>query len=188
MTELEQPGAGQWQCEAYGDAAAEIGALCFLAGADLGTRVCNSPAECHQVMESERGRVYDRITQLAAAGDPVGVFLAGEFTAPDQLLGGAGDRPAEEDHCHDYTSPINPAPFVISRVIGDDEPIGPNCPGCGRETMLQVSPTQLMCGNPYCSTLMWDPTQTPADMRTNGVHQVQLVRHDPADVGPDQRE
>jgi hypothetical protein len=166
----------QWKCEAYGDAAAEIGALCFIA-AELGTRVCDSAARCHREMEIQRDHVFDRITQLAESGDPVGIFLAGEFASPAQLLGGAEDR-AAEDQDQDQ------APFVISRVIGDDEPIGPNCPGCGRETMLQVSPTQLMCGNPYCSTLMWDPTQTPADMRVNGVHQVSLVRH----VTPDQRE
>src|SRR5256885_753496 len=80
-----------WPCEAYGPAGTEVGALCFLA--DVGTRVCTSPDECARVMAAERRRIFDVIqTKAAAEGDDDGPFtyLAGEFTSPDQLLGGPG--------------------------------------------------------------------------------------------------
>ena len=75
-----------WQCEAYGPEAAEAGALCFVA--EIGTRQCPSAETCSQVMAAERRRVFDRITEMAQAGDPTGVYLAEQFSTPDQLLGG----------------------------------------------------------------------------------------------------
>jgi len=76
-----------WDCEAYGPDGEAVGALCFIAG-ELGERVCPDVEACHRTMAGERGRVYDRIQALAAAGDEMGVFLAGEFTSPEQILGG----------------------------------------------------------------------------------------------------
>ncbi len=83
---IPQPGPGEWDCEAYGPGGREVGALCFFGGA--GQRHCATAAECHLLMTGERQRVYDRIRDLAAAGDPVGVDLAETFTSPDELLGG----------------------------------------------------------------------------------------------------
>ena len=77
----------EWNCEAYGPEGATHGALCFIAG-DLGKRVCTSPDVCHEVMTDERRRVYGRISELAAHGDPVGKDLAETFGSPDQILGG----------------------------------------------------------------------------------------------------
>jgi hypothetical protein len=78
-----------WPCEAYGPEALEHGARCFFA--ELERRVCDSREECHGALAIERRRVFDRIQQLAAAGDDVGLVLAAEFTDPEQLLGGSED-------------------------------------------------------------------------------------------------
>lgn len=80
-----------WPCEAYGPDGAGFGALCFVSG-ELGRRVCDDPAECHQVMTAERQRVFRRISEMAADGSETGVLLEGEFTSPKQLLGG-GEGP-----------------------------------------------------------------------------------------------
>jgi hypothetical protein len=74
-----------FDCEAYGPDVAPLGVLCFFAG--TGARACSSAAVCHQALTAERERVFARIGELAAAGDPVSAFLAGEFTDPRQLLG-----------------------------------------------------------------------------------------------------
>jgi hypothetical protein len=78
-----------WDCSAYGPGAAEVGALCFLAG---DRRVCADLGECKRVMTSERQRVFARISELAAAGDQVAIYIAAEFTHPDQLLNPASER------------------------------------------------------------------------------------------------
>lgn len=77
----------EWDCDAYGPKGREIGALCFIAG-QLGTRTCASAAACRQVMNAERQRVFARIRELAAAGDPVFTDLAEAFPDPGMLLGG----------------------------------------------------------------------------------------------------
>jgi hypothetical protein len=69
---------------------AEDGALCFTAG-ELNARVCVSQAACREAVAAERKRVWRRINELAAGGDPAGESLAGEFTGPGQLLGGGDD-------------------------------------------------------------------------------------------------
>lgn len=79
-----------WDCEAYGPEGREHGALCFFSE---GARVCATAAECSSRMAGERGRVFGVIRELAEAGDPVGEYLAGEFTSPDQLLGGGDESP-----------------------------------------------------------------------------------------------
>ena len=78
--------SADWDCEAYGPEPREIGALCFFA--DLNERVCSSPEECHTKMAAERQRVFRRISELSAAGDPTAAYLEGEFSKPDQMLGG----------------------------------------------------------------------------------------------------
>lgn len=79
-----------WDCEAYGPEGKDVGALCFFAP-DLGDRRCKTEDECRTRMATERTRVFGRIHELAADGDPIGEYLAGEFTDPNQLLG--GDQP-----------------------------------------------------------------------------------------------
>lgn len=76
-----------WHCEAYGPEVAEVGAVCFVSG-ELGKRVCGHLDECQEVMAAERRRVFRRISELAATGDPAMAFLEEEFTNPEQLLGG----------------------------------------------------------------------------------------------------
>lgn len=92
MTETGEQAGGtasaEWDCEAYGPEGRQYGALCFFSE---GARVCGSPGECSRRMTAERGRVLGVIRELAATGDPVAGFLAGEFTSADQLLGGPGD-------------------------------------------------------------------------------------------------
>ncbi len=90
MPDTETTGQ-DWDCTAYGPEGRSFGALCFRSG-QLGARACGSLAECEQVMEAERQRVYARIQEGAAAADPDMVYLAGEFTSPDQLLN--ADSPA----------------------------------------------------------------------------------------------
>lgn len=77
---------GDWACEAYGAEGAGVGALCFAAAP--GRRVCDSQQVCARVMGAERQRVFDRIQELAARGDPDAQYLAGEFPSPEGLLGG----------------------------------------------------------------------------------------------------
>lgn len=76
-----------FDCDAYGSEGSERGVLCFVAG-DLGKRVCASLEECRTVMAAERLQLWQRIQDGAARGDPDMVYLAGEFTGPEQLLGG----------------------------------------------------------------------------------------------------
>lgn len=80
-----------WDCEAYGLDAADAGALCFFA--PQGERVCEDLIECRGKMAAERRRVFERINDLAAAGDETAQYLAQEFSSPDQLLGGTEGEP-----------------------------------------------------------------------------------------------
>lgn len=77
-----------FDCEAYGPEAAEAGALCFVPGA-LGVRVCLTREICTLTMARSRRRLFQRIQELAAAGDETAAYLAEEFTGPEQLLGGS---------------------------------------------------------------------------------------------------
>lgn len=83
-----------WVCEAYGPTGVEVGAVCFMAGR-LGERVCATEGQCRDGMAEERRRVFRRMSELAATGDETFAYLEGEFTNPDQLLGGPGETPAE---------------------------------------------------------------------------------------------
>jgi len=91
MTEDSNRGLADWlgdfDCEAYGPDGRDFGALCFFA-AGLNTRVCSSLAACHEAMAAERRRVWQRIQDGAARGEPDMVYLAGEFTSAEQLLSG----------------------------------------------------------------------------------------------------
>lgn len=81
-----KPPGGQakgWDCEAYGsELPAELGDLCFYDQIER----CTSEAQCHLRMGGTRQRLFQRINELAAAGDPTGEFLAEEFTNPSQLI------------------------------------------------------------------------------------------------------
>jgi hypothetical protein len=76
--------SGMWDCEAYGPEGVKVGALCFF-GSD-GQRRCDSPETCSVEMAGERQRIFSYIQEKAAAGHPDFVYLAGEFSSPDQLL------------------------------------------------------------------------------------------------------
>lgn len=76
----------EWACDAYGPDGAAIGALCFRSPT-TGVRVCESLAECTTFMATERRRVFRRVSELAAAGDPVAEMLDAEFANPDEILG-----------------------------------------------------------------------------------------------------
>jgi hypothetical protein len=90
---VEAEGAtAAWSCEAYGPEAAGAGALCF--ASEPGTRACATQAACHRVMAAERRRVFRRISEGAASGDQTMAFLEGEFSSPEQILGG-GQEPGE---------------------------------------------------------------------------------------------
>jgi len=78
-----------WDCEAYGPDGRAVDALCFFA--EPGERSCGTQGECRTRLASERVRVFDRIRELADAGDPAAAYLAGEFTSPGQILGGDAD-------------------------------------------------------------------------------------------------
>jgi hypothetical protein len=88
-------GSEDWDCEAYGPDVREGGAVCFISG-ELGQRVCAHQAECHEVMTAERQRVFRRMSELAASGDPTMAYLEGEFSRPEQILGGGQEPEAGE--------------------------------------------------------------------------------------------
>jgi hypothetical protein len=85
--------AEPWYCEAYGPRAPKAETLCFIAPGPV-PRACASPETCRETMAAERQRVWRRINEMAASGDPDGEFLAGEFTDPAQILGGGDDGQA----------------------------------------------------------------------------------------------
>jgi hypothetical protein len=76
-----------FDCTAYGPEGRDLGALCFFSG-ELGSRACADLAECRERMAAERQRVFARIQELAADGDETGIYLAEQFTSPEDLLGG----------------------------------------------------------------------------------------------------
>lgn len=78
-----------WNCTAYGPDL-PMPDPCFFEA----VQVCGSLDECRRRMKAERQRVFDRIQERAAAGDPAFTYLAAEFTSPEQLLN-AEDEPAE---------------------------------------------------------------------------------------------
>lgn len=85
----------QWDCTAYGPDGSDFGALCFFA--EQGERACRSRTMCSMSMAAERRRVFQRIGELAAAGDLTGIGLAEAFTEPEQLLGGgSAATPADQ--------------------------------------------------------------------------------------------
>ncbi len=79
-----------WDCGAYGPEGRDVGALCFVAPA-LGQRVCDTEGDCADRLGAERKRILRRINELAAGGDETAIYLEGEFSSPDQLLGGDSD-------------------------------------------------------------------------------------------------
>lgn len=78
-----------WPCEAYGPDGLEHGAVCFVGVPDR--RECESAEQCHAAVTRCRQATFSRMSELAAAGDPVGLLLAEDFTSPDQLFNAAAD-------------------------------------------------------------------------------------------------
>jgi hypothetical protein len=87
-------GPDTWDCEAYGPGGTQVKALCFFA--DTGKRLCVSLQECRERMTAERQRVWQRIQDGAARGEPDMAYLAGEFSDPGQLLGGGGTEEGDD--------------------------------------------------------------------------------------------
>jgi hypothetical protein len=58
----------------------------------------------------------------------------------------------------------------------DEPPIGMACPECGEPPrMVLPGGNQAFCGNTSgCRILMWDPTQTRAEMAAEGVREIDL--------------
>lgn len=73
----ERP-VGCWDCEAYGPEVA--GAICFFA--EPHERVCSSQEECSARMAAQRQRIFRRISELSAAGNPTFAYLEGKFSTP----------------------------------------------------------------------------------------------------------
>lgn len=74
-----------WDCEAYGPDLP--GEMCFFEA----TSRCGTEGECRDRMAGERQRVFRRIQELGAHGDPVWADLSEDFANPDELLN--ADRP-----------------------------------------------------------------------------------------------
>jgi hypothetical protein len=68
-----------WCCSAYGP---EVPVACFFEAQSA----CASLDECHRRMKAERQRVFHRINELAAGGDPFWANLEQEFPSPSGLL------------------------------------------------------------------------------------------------------
>lgn len=75
----------EWDCEAYGPGGRAFGATCFFS---TGIRTCASAAACAERMTAERQRVWQRIQDLAQAGDETAIYLAESFPTPDTILNG----------------------------------------------------------------------------------------------------
>lgn len=80
-TEITGP-ADAWACVAYGRVPAFA---CFFS--EVG-RVCRSDQECETSIAAERQRVWRKIEEGAAAGDPYMVAMSKEITGPDDIFGG----------------------------------------------------------------------------------------------------
>lgn len=67
-------------------------------------------------------------------------------------------------------------PPVPAPSADEDAPIGLNCPGCGEPPrMVLPGGNQAFCGNTdSCRILMWDPTQTRAEMTAEGIREIDL--------------
>lgn len=81
-----------WPCEAYGETGLDVGAWCFVSP-ESQTRLCSSVEHCRAQVRAARQQTFQRISELAAAGDALGADLAEAFPDPSMLLGGgSGDE------------------------------------------------------------------------------------------------
>jgi hypothetical protein len=49
--------------------------------------------------------------------------------------------------------------------MGTDEPVGLNCPGCGKfAAIVMQGGEQAFCGNDDCSVMAWNPTKSLRQM------------------------
>ena len=76
----------RWHCEAYGPELDEIrpehAPHCFWDEIDP----CQVQVQCRVRMHFERERVYQRLVELAAAGDDTAKFLLDDVHGPEDLL------------------------------------------------------------------------------------------------------
>lgn len=184
VTAAADPAPAPWHCEAYGPDAAHLGALCFV-GELLAGR-CRSADRCREVMTAERERLFARIQELAAAGDPTGTWLAGQFTSPDQLLGGPAEdlrAAAELLEVVDVEEREDLEGIIAVAGVLTDPPVGLNCPYCGTRARMMASPTQALCFNFECPMLMWDPTLSAAEIAAAGINEPVLNAEREASCG-----
>jgi hypothetical protein len=89
---MSQP-ADDWGCDAYGPDGRQAGALCFLSP-ELHQRRCGSHAECTATVAASRQQLFGRLSELAAAGDPVWEAVAEQIPRPDRIWpdDGQGER------------------------------------------------------------------------------------------------
>jgi hypothetical protein len=64
------------------------------------------------------------------------------------------------------------------------EPTGLTCPECQEPALYVLGPRQALCGNDGCRVMMWDPVKTHEEMLAEGVHEVDLRRHQDRDQPP----
>lgn len=81
-----------WPCEAYGADGLAAGLWCFFGGEVSTWRDSGTEAVCHARMTGERVRVFDRLREMAAAGDDIAIAVLAEINSPAELLGGDNGR------------------------------------------------------------------------------------------------
>lgn len=72
-----------WHCVAYGE---DGGSWCFMQ--EVGPP-CAALSICTELMAVERQRVWQKIQEGAATGDPDMKYLDENISGPDELLGGS---------------------------------------------------------------------------------------------------
>jgi hypothetical protein len=87
MKESDMTETAPWDCEAYGPEGTKYGALCFRR--EVG-RACATTGECHDLMESERERVWHRLRALRFTGDEFAAAMLVDIKGPADLLNGPG--------------------------------------------------------------------------------------------------
>jgi hypothetical protein len=102
------------------------------------------------------------------------VFRRGEF----DLEGGTEDERAfirEILTAGHITCGRITADMIADGSESIEEAIGLRCPGCGGPPrMVLPGGNQAFCGSDGCRILMWDPTQTRAEMAAEGVQEIDL--------------
>jgi hypothetical protein len=96
-----------------------------------------------------------------------GAFRRGEF----DLEGGTEDERAFIREVLTGGGAAKPG----EQSTDENAPIGLQCPGCGEPPRMALpGGNQAFCGTDGCRILLWDPTQTRAEMAADGIHEIDL--------------